>query len=192
MVVGGGGRSGGGGANGTWEPVLPLVPILPSQPILFPPPPPTPPTVPVIPAGAYHTSTRRWESGWISYPENWSPSYMELCLGFKESCQNTDIFSVECGVWIWQGNPSNLNSRLIGAIVPQAMRDYLNASPYWLNYTERIISVTIEFAEIEGNPRVKIRAITNDYMYFSYGIVFPILPIIPIVPLLSMGSDGMG
>jgi hypothetical protein len=186
MVTGHGGRSGGGGASGSWIPD-PLF-----SPFLLPAAPYSAPYIPVIPAMALHSSTRRWESGWVPYPEGYNPTQDELFAWFKSAYENSDIWTVEMGNLIWQRNPGVYNSRLMPAALPEEMALFLRDDIHWIEETEQTISIVQDFQLIEGNERVRTTVITNDYIYYNFIVSVPVIPVPAIVILLPVLANLVG
>jgi len=187
-VSGHGGESSGGGANGTWPPFVPAIAPLPHLP-------PTPPSNQAA-SGRYTTSCIESKtkeelsiSIWASYPINWSPTEEELILGAKGLLSDPDF-------WESYEIPTDFpplsegNSRFANVGTPEDLCRTRAEMVEWINCNTVVASVSLEFGEIGGYPRVKWTVRVDFYQCFSYLFLPPFVPPIPPVPSLPQGDGG--
>lgn len=188
-VSGHGGASGGGGASSGWDPIIPAMGALPHLP-------PISPTH--IASGRYTTNCieqciqkREWESIWASYPIGWDPSDDELFRAFLDLYGEYDYWEIY-GASTSYPPMSEGNSRYRAIGPPADLCETRALQIEWMGCSVLISSVSLQFGEIGGYPRVKMFAVVRDYQCFE--MLSPPPPPPPPPPIMGMpggeGSDG--
>jgi hypothetical protein len=104
---------------------------------------------------------------------------------------NPELWAIY-GEEIYQFNPLNISSRFLAVSIPEEVSLWRQDSPHWMDDGVYIRSASLEFAEIEGNPRLKTTAILDDFRCYLYLTPIPVLPPPPLLPIIMPTAHGFG
>jgi len=184
MVVGGGGASGGAGANHQWEP------FEPQEGITYP----VgrweygPPKIPYNAGVELHIETLYYQSWWLSYPLEWEYDFESLCADLHGMLGDPDAWEI-IAQQIFVRAPVGEGQRWLGIPFCEDVSRYRLDDVHYLSDSEQIHTCTLEFAVIEGNPRVKW--FVEIYVYGKFKKIPPAIilpPPPPVLPILGMGQ----